>query len=108
LQIKTKIVSCHTADSKLVKQEVNGTVILSPLVFPGWAYVVGLLWLDSSSSAVVAGPLWLGQSSWAVVAGVEAGPLWLGHCGLAVIVGLFWLGCCSWAVLAEVLWLGLW
>ncbi len=35
LQIKTEIVSCHTADSKLVKQEVNGTVILPPLVFPG-------------------------------------------------------------------------
>ncbi len=35
LQMKTKIVSCHTADSKPVKQEVNGTVILSTLVFPG-------------------------------------------------------------------------
>jgi len=35
LKIKTKIVSSHTADSKLVKQEVNGTVILPPLVFPG-------------------------------------------------------------------------
>jgi hypothetical protein len=35
LQIKTKIVSSLTADSKPVKQEVNGTVILSPLVFPG-------------------------------------------------------------------------
>jgi hypothetical protein len=34
LQIKTKIVSCHSADSKPVKQEVNGTVILPPLVFP--------------------------------------------------------------------------
>jgi hypothetical protein len=34
LQIQTKIVSCHTADSKPVKQEVNGTVILPPLVFP--------------------------------------------------------------------------
>jgi hypothetical protein len=34
LQIKTKIVSCHTADSTPVKQEVNGTVILPPLVFP--------------------------------------------------------------------------
>ncbi len=34
LQIKTKIVSCHIADSKPVKQEVNGTVILPPLVFP--------------------------------------------------------------------------
>jgi len=35
MQIKTKIVSCHTADSKPVKQEVNSTVILPPLVFPG-------------------------------------------------------------------------
>jgi hypothetical protein len=34
LQMETKIVSCHTADSKPVKQEVNGTVILPPLVFP--------------------------------------------------------------------------
>ncbi len=32
LQIKTKIVSCHTADFKPVKQEVNGTAILPPLV----------------------------------------------------------------------------
>jgi len=31
LQIKTKIVSCHKANSK---PEVNGTVILPPLVFP--------------------------------------------------------------------------
>ncbi len=29
-----KIVSCDTADSKPVKQEVNSTVILPPLVFP--------------------------------------------------------------------------
>ncbi len=35
LQIKTEIVSCCIADSKSVKQEVNGTVILPPLVFPG-------------------------------------------------------------------------
>jgi len=34
LQIKTKIVSCYTADSKPVKQEVNGKVILPTLVFP--------------------------------------------------------------------------
>ncbi len=34
LQIKTKIVCSHTADSKPVKQEVNGTVIHPPLVFP--------------------------------------------------------------------------
>jgi hypothetical protein len=34
LQTKTKIVSFHTAHSKPVKQEVNCTVILPPLVFP--------------------------------------------------------------------------
>jgi hypothetical protein len=37
LQIKTKIVCCHRADSKPVKLEVNGTVILPPLVFPDWS-----------------------------------------------------------------------
>jgi hypothetical protein len=36
LQIKTKIVSCHTADSKSVKEEVNITVIHPPLVFPDY------------------------------------------------------------------------
>ncbi len=35
MQIKTIIVSRHTADSKSVKQEVKGTVIIPPLVFPG-------------------------------------------------------------------------
>ena len=30
LQIKTKFVSCHTDDSRPVKQEVNCTVILPP------------------------------------------------------------------------------
>jgi hypothetical protein len=34
MQIKTKKFSCHRADSKPVKQEVNSTVILPPLVFP--------------------------------------------------------------------------
>jgi hypothetical protein len=34
LQIKTKHVSCPTADSKPVKQEVNGTAILPPLRIP--------------------------------------------------------------------------
>ncbi len=38
---KTKIVSLHTADSKPVKQEVNNTVILPPLVFPEGAYCKG-------------------------------------------------------------------
>ncbi len=37
MQIKTKIVRYHTADSKPVKQEFNGTVIRPPLVFPGAA-----------------------------------------------------------------------
>jgi hypothetical protein len=32
--MKTKFVSCHTADSQPVQQEVSGTVILPPLVFP--------------------------------------------------------------------------
>ncbi len=32
MQIKTKIVSCHTADSKPVKPEVNSTVILPLLM----------------------------------------------------------------------------
>jgi hypothetical protein len=39
LKIKTKIVSSRTADSKPVKQEVNGTVILPPLVFPGLTFL---------------------------------------------------------------------
>ncbi len=38
MQIKTIIVSCHTADSKPVKQEVDGTVIIPPLVFPVRAF----------------------------------------------------------------------
>ena len=37
LQIKTTIVSCHTAYSKPVKQEFHSTVMLPPLVFPGLA-----------------------------------------------------------------------
>jgi hypothetical protein len=44
LQIKTKVVSCHAADSKPVKQEVNGTVILPPLVFPGWGINILVGW----------------------------------------------------------------
>jgi hypothetical protein len=33
-----QIVSCHTANYKPVKQEVNGTVILPPLLFPDARY----------------------------------------------------------------------
>ncbi len=43
LQIKTKIVSCLTPDSKPVKQEVNGTVILPPLAFPVYSNSKNLL-----------------------------------------------------------------
>jgi len=50
LQIKTKIVSCHTADSKPVNQEVNSTVILPPLVFPGFS----LQFIPSSAVEIVA------------------------------------------------------
>ena len=39
MQIKTKIVSSQTVDSKPVKQEVNGTVILPTLVFPAASYL---------------------------------------------------------------------
>jgi hypothetical protein len=42
LQIKTKIVSSHTADSKPVRQEVNGTVILPYLVFPAVSFRIAL------------------------------------------------------------------
>ncbi len=43
-QIKTKIVSFCTADSKPVKQEANSTVILPTLVCPGqMLYVAALL-----------------------------------------------------------------
>jgi hypothetical protein len=39
-QIKTKKnVSCDTADSKPVKQEANGTVMLPPLVFHGQGFL---------------------------------------------------------------------
>jgi len=40
LQIKTKIVSCHTANSIPVKQEVNGTLIPPPSVFPYFNYQI--------------------------------------------------------------------
>jgi hypothetical protein len=45
LQIKRKIVSCHTANFKPVNQEANGTVILPPLVFPVATIVINLVTL---------------------------------------------------------------
>ena len=44
LHIKTKIVSCHTADSKPVNQEVYSTVILPPLVFPERGFAIACQW----------------------------------------------------------------
>jgi hypothetical protein len=41
LQIRTKIVSSHTTNFKPVKQKVNGTVILPPLVYPGHGFLGG-------------------------------------------------------------------
>ncbi len=40
--MKTKIVSCHIADSQPVKMEVNGTVILPPLVFPDFTIKINV------------------------------------------------------------------
>ncbi len=49
--MKTKIVSCHTTDSKPFKQEVNGTVILPPLVFPGQTHIIMYLGGDLAPSS---------------------------------------------------------
>jgi hypothetical protein len=38
------MLGCHTADSKPVKQEVSGTLILPPLVFPGLTHKS--IWLE--------------------------------------------------------------
>jgi len=56
LQMKTKIVSCHTADSKPVKQEVNSTMIRPYLVFPcrGIAENFKTLPVDTSFEHIVA------------------------------------------------------
>jgi hypothetical protein len=48
LEIKTKIVCCHIAYSKPVKQEVYGTVTLPPLVFPGFFYHSPYIFLSLS------------------------------------------------------------
>ncbi len=39
LQINIKIFSCHTVGSKPVKEEVNGTMILPPLLFPTYTHI---------------------------------------------------------------------
>ncbi len=57
LQIKTNIVSCHTTDSKPVKQEVNGTVMLPPLVFPGQPFRPSVV--VNVFSLLISSKLWL-------------------------------------------------
>ena len=45
------MVSYHTADSKSVKQEAKGTVILLPLVFLGYCYVaLGIIYYTFCSA----------------------------------------------------------
>jgi hypothetical protein len=46
--MKTKIVSCNTADSKPVKQAVNSTVILPPLVFLALTLGVPVKWFTTA------------------------------------------------------------
>ncbi len=55
LQIKTNIVSCHTADSKPVKHQVNGTVKLPPLVFSAFTFCFTKLSVQRT--------VWLGEDS---------------------------------------------
>jgi hypothetical protein len=50
LKINTKIVSFHTANSKPVKQEVNGTVIFPPLVFPALSFGGQACWAKMTST----------------------------------------------------------
>ncbi len=53
LQIRTKIVSSHTANSEPVKQEVNGTVILPPFSIPWFFSSSLMLFLFSPNVAVI-------------------------------------------------------
>jgi len=48
LQIKTKIVTHHTSDSKPVKQEDSSTVILPPLVFRAVMYSAPSRWASGA------------------------------------------------------------
>jgi len=57
LKIETKNVTSYTADSKPVKQEVNGTVILPLLVFPGYAHKM-LMKLTPGWAAAVSAAGW--------------------------------------------------
>jgi hypothetical protein len=63
MQIKTKIVSCHTANSKPVKQEVNGTVYSSlKYSLVGVPKVVPLRYAGAYMSGAPYGTPLLGQA----------------------------------------------
>jgi hypothetical protein len=61
LKIKTNIVSYHTADSKPVKEEVNGTVILPPLLFPA-------VTIDCATSAIALGSSFENEPDYSILA----------------------------------------
>jgi hypothetical protein len=63
LQIQIKTVSCHTADSKPVKQKVNGTVVLPPLVFPGQSFSLSCVTQDGK---LISSSVWLQHSFFAI------------------------------------------
>ncbi len=76
MQIKTKIVSCHTADSKPVKQEANGTVILPPLVVPASPlHMYWLLVFPVTLAQLVATSLTLGEGDMIRLQGVTTSTL---------------------------------
>jgi hypothetical protein len=56
LQIKTKNVSCHTADSKPVKQEVNGTLMLPFLVFLDLTLILVVVGGGDHKKPILRGP----------------------------------------------------
>ncbi len=57
LQIKTKIVTIIQADSKPVIQEVNGTVIHPPLVFPGFLKFIQLAYMGLQGTFTSRSPI---------------------------------------------------
>ncbi len=87
LQIK-KIVCCHTADSKPVKQEVKSTVILPPLVFPWCHFSNYLLSQIVFSETCSFEPIWNCDKSW-------TREYWRGkyHCTIELLFDWFGISC---------------
>ncbi len=78
MQLKTKIISFHTADSKPVKEEVNCTVIPTPLVFFGlniFRAFVGVVSQPSTFSSLELGYAYTPQGQCLPVEEVDL-PLW--------------------------------